>query len=349
MAAPISEGGAGGKRGLGRPLSQSPAWAYLSVVLRLARLPALVLPVFLTACISIGQDRIFLPPDRSGLERPPLSIRDGENWREADGALWHVVEAFGDQSIAFSGVGLAEIDPGKASGHMIAPATRDRPLILYCGGTAFDRVGFGKTVIGALLPMGDPVIWDYPGYGDSPGVPDIAALRALAPDMAAWIDDRAADRNLVLWGYSLGGAVCAEIATHSDAVDLLVLEASIDKGDRAVRALVRERTGLPLPVRIDPAIGAIDVGAMLADFSAPMLLLVSGDDKVVPARQQLDLAAALGAGPMAVDVPPRAFQLFEGAGHYDLLGSAAVAMIVGWVYDTLGWEILSTAETPTPS
>lgn len=101
-----------------------------------------------------------------------------------------------------------------------------RPLILYCGGSAFRSTLSGGTFGLHLLLYGDVVLMDYPGYGRSSGsarkrffVP--AARKALA--YARHKADKE-DRRLVLWGMSLGGVVCPFAADAAEQVDLVVLE-----------------------------------------------------------------------------------------------------------------------------
>lgn len=215
-----------------------------------------------------------------------------------------------------------------------------RPLILYCGGTAFDRVRHGLGIMMILGVMGDAVVWDYPGYGDSEGEPDVASVRAAATAMAAYVDAVAGDRRLVLWGHSLGGPVCADIAAQSEEVDLLVLEATFADPAAAAKAVVRRFIPFPVRVRVREAVAALDPVAPIRDRDLPVLVLGAGSDRVVPVELQRDLAERLGANGTVDEAsgrPLRAYQEFGPADHEGLLGHPEVFRAAFDMFGRLGW------------
>ena len=303
----------------------------------------LAVSLLLSSCVSVSERNVFRPKDRSGAERPALAIWDGESYRASEGVLSHSIESLGGQDIAISRVSVQKIEmeyvaPEGKNRFVIGATGEDRPLILFCGGTAFDRVRYGYRVMTGLLPMGDPVVWDYPGYGDSPGEPSITGLRALTPAIADWIDAQAGERRLILWGHSMGGAVCSDIARQSEAVDLLVLEASLDRGAASAKSAVR--AVLPfVPIRVSEEVAAIDVGATVNGLDIPVLVLIAGDDEVIAPQIQRKLAARIGAMEMDALSPGdrRAVVEFEDFGHDEILGSFLPALRVGQFYKHLGW------------
>ncbi|WP_366523817.1 alpha/beta fold hydrolase [uncultured Algimonas sp.] len=134
-------------------------------------------------------------------------------------------------------------------------------------------------------------MWDYPGYGDSSGVADVASVERAAAALVPLIEARAAGRPLVYWGHSLGGFVCSSLAARSARVDAVVLETTAP----SVRAVAEAWTpgGLPLRVTYDEALLAYDIPAALADVDAPVLILGGGRDRVLPVGLSRQLAAAL--------------------------------------------------------
>lgn len=139
------------------------------------------------------------------------------------------------------------------------------------------------------------------------------------------LDHGAAD--VVLVGYSMGGAIAASFLLHSDlapAVEAAVLEApALELGD-----MIDARAGdtsLPLiPVKVPIALtaaakqiaswrfgvdwGEVDYVARAGEFTTPMLLIHGTDDDTVPFAVSEEFAAA--AAPGLVTLVP-----FEGAGH----------------------------------
>ena len=301
------------------------------------RLLILLATLLLPACITVDESRVFRAREVSP-DRPALAIRHGSDWIASDAYpfLSHALTAMGGEAVATTVVDAEGVDysfmvrgkPVEVFDH--APGRR--PVILYCGGTEWDRVNYGFRQMSYLMTMGDPALWDYPGYGDSPGTPTIDGLRALAPHVAEWADGLAGDRPLVLWGHSLGGAVCAEVATHSAAADLLILEASFDCGEEAVRGVARNVIPVPVHVRVDDAVATIDTGATVAALDIPVMVLVAAEDGVIPPDQQRALAAKVDAGERegrtAVDIPAR---------HNSVMLHPDTRRAVRAEFERLGW------------
>ena len=278
------------------------------------RLLILLATLLLPACITVDESRVFRAQEVSA-DRPALSIKHNSDWIASDTYpfLSHALTPMGEHTIATTVVDARVVDYSfeinGSSIDVFEHAPGRRPVILYCGGTEWDRVNCGFAQMSYLMTMGDPALWDYPGYGDSPGAPSIEGMRELAPHVAKWADELAGERPLVLWGHSLGGAVCAEVATHSDAADLLILEASFDRGEEAVRGVARNVIPVPVHVRVDDAVATIDTGATAAALAISVMVLVAAEDGVIPPDQQRALAAKVGAGERdgrtVVDIPAR--------------------------------------------
>lgn len=91
-----------------------------------------------------------------------------------------------------------------------------RPVVLYFGGNAANR-NYRTQEIAVLTDVGaDVLIFDYRGYGDSPGDPSEEGLARDA--RAAWKFatevKKIEPRRLVLFGESLGGGVAIRLASE---------------------------------------------------------------------------------------------------------------------------------------
>lgn len=194
------------------------------------------------------------------------------------------------------------------------------PLVLYCGGAAWSRFLYAARTLRALAPFGEAVVWDMPGYGDSEGEATVGSVRAAARAMAAWADREALGRPVVLWGHSLGGPVCAEVAAHSRSARALVLEATFADTPAATRAAARLVTrGIPVPLRVAPGIARIDAAQILDGFAHPVWVVGLRDDELVPVRLHRDLARRV-----AMANPRAYYSEYAGLAHLQGLGDADV-------------------------
>ena len=175
------------------------------------------------------------------------------------------------------------------------------PLILYCGGNMFRRGAQGAGVARDLSPLGDLLLFDYPGYGDTPGEANFASFRAVGTVVAAEARVRAdaEGRRLVAWGHSLGGPVCAEVARAARA-DVLVLETTTP----STHAAVDEMLGLWKPiarVTLAPALETVDIPATLEGYPGKVVVLEAGRDATLPPALSRQLARELKARGVATE------------------------------------------------
>ncbi|MEM7728897.1 MAG: alpha/beta fold hydrolase [Pseudomonadota bacterium] len=218
--------------------------------------------------LHIDDSVVFMPVQRP--DRDVLSIRG----QEALSDVRHDRIAFGGLDIALTTVGPSE-----------------GPLIVSCFGNASDRYEQGADYAAKILPFGQVLLWDYPGYGDSGGKPGADALERVVGDFVPWIEAQAGSRPIVYWGHSLGGFVCANLAARTRKVAAVVLETTAP----SVGAVARTWTpsGLPLRVTYDAALSRFDIPDALAGVDAPVLILGAGRDRVLPVSLSRELADAL--------------------------------------------------------
>jgi fermentation-respiration switch protein FrsA (DUF1100 family) len=108
--------------------------------------------------------------------------------------------------------------------------------VLYCHGTGGNLSHRGESVRRWRDRIGAGVlIFDYPGYGKSPGRPDEAGCYAAADAGYDWLvrECGVAPSRIVLHGGSLGGAVAVELATRRPYRTLVVLSAFTSVADMA--------------------------------------------------------------------------------------------------------------------
>ena len=188
-------------------------------------------------------------------------------------------------------------------------ADPDRPLIVYCGGTAFTVPAFGDAVIDKLSPFGDVLVWDYPGRGRSGGTPGLRQARAMTGVLLE-NRDRLARRGqpVIYWGHSLGGFVCADMVADDPRATGLVLESTAISADAVVAELDSGRLSAMLKAQLPPEIAAFSIPERIAGRDVEVLVIGGARDRVLPVPLQRDLAAA---------IPGAAYAEYPEANHFD--------------------------------
>lgn len=183
-------------------------------------------------------------------------------------------------------VTLTTADGVELSGWYV-PARRQSAVVLLChgnGGNISDRLDLIATY--QLLELG-ALVFDYRGFGMSAGSPDEEGTYEDA--RTAWrylVDEQEiAPADIVIHGRSLGGAIAARLATEQQPGGLI-----LDSAFTSLLDLGQELYPF-LPVRL---LGKYryPTAAYLADVAAPVLVLHSPDDEIVPYRHGQDLYEA---------------------------------------------------------
>lgn len=249
----------------------------------------------LTGCLSVQvpEDNFFYPETRLEAER--ITLEDSAPWPGAVERL------------------TIPTDGGPVAAAFIPGQTEGGPLILYCGGNLFRMRSHLAYAAEKLAPFGGAILFDYPGYGDTPGEADMASFRRVGTAVADYARARAdADgRRLITWGHSLGGPVCAEIAAHSRA-DAVVLETTTP----TARAAVNQMVGLWRPlvrVQLAEPLETIDIPGALSGYGGRVVVLEAGRDDTLPAALSRTLARDLERNGVAVQR-----LVFPQAGHLDI-------------------------------
>lgn len=280
--------------------------------MRIVSAQAAVLGMLLTLCgcsVAIDEGTVFQP--RAVQDRSEALSISGAEKLAGTAELRHERVRLGGETIALT--------------HVTAHGTRPgAPLILACMGNASDRINNGVYYAQKLLPYGDVLMFDYPGYGDSTGEANTATLVALQKDFAGYVTRAAEGRPLIYWGHSLGGFVCAQIARETPALDAIVLETTAPNAEEVARAW--KPWYMPfLSIRVEDGLAAYDTPEALKDFAGPVLVIGGGKDDTLPVALSRSLARQLEA--QGNDVT---YLEYPEAGHYDAaLGDTFAADAAG--------------------
>ena len=144
---------------------------------------------------------------------------------------------------------------------------------------------------------------DYRGYGLSTGSPSEAGVYLDAEATARHAEaTRAADRPLVFWGRSLGGAIAAS-ATRAVVPDGLILESAFPDKASVIRAQ-------PI-LRVLNVFGSYRFATadLLRDFTRPVLVVHGDRDSIIPFALGRELFGRLAE--------PKQFVTVSGGDHND--------------------------------
>lgn len=197
----------------------------------------------------------------------------------------------------------------------VAPA-KDGPLFVHCGGNAFAIPNHGDLAAWTIIPHGDALLWDYPGYGLSAGEPSAAGLEAAARAVAEAAPRfrRRPDQPIVFIGHSLGGFVCGAMAAATPEADAMIFEASAANAQVAAGGAVPWGLRPFLRVTLAPELAAYDnVAALSGRRDLLVLVLAARRDRILPRSLSRDLAAELEAAGHAVT-----YAELPDATHFDI-------------------------------
>jgi len=176
-----------------------------------------------------------------------------------------------------------------------------RKAFLYFGGNA-DDVAAHIDAFAAALPEHSLYLVNYRGYGGSSGRPSEAALFADA--LAVYDTVQRHHSDIVVLGRSLGSGVGVYLAAERP-VSKLVLVTPFDSLVNVARSHFRWLpVGWLLRERYDAASRAPAV-------APPVLLVVAGEDEIIPRARSEALAAAFRPGQAEV-------RIIEDVGHNTL-------------------------------
>lgn len=156
-----------------------------------------------------------------------------------------------------------------------------RNALLYFGGNA-ENVAYGAEEFAGLLPDTAVYLHNYRGYGGSSGEPDEAAFYSDAVVLFDRLSERHAEISVI--GRSLGSAVATWLAAKRP-VSRLVLVTPFD----SIASVAKEIYPLaPVDLLLRDQYRSIDY---VPEITAPVLVLVADDDRVIPYRNTMALVS----------------------------------------------------------
>lgn len=208
---------------------------------------------------------------------------------------------------------------------------QSRSVVVFCGGDVFHRSLEGGPALEALALGADVILFDYPGYGETTGAPTPGAIldTALAVYDYTSALETSAGKKRVLYGFSLGGLVAAQVARERPA-DGLVLEASAVNVESWARSQIPWIARPLIAPRVEPGLAGIDSVRALTRFSGSVLVLASPADRQAPAKLSVDIERGLRAAGVRVQLVQ-----FPRARHGDINRSAQFAPVLRGFLDSL--------------
>jgi pimeloyl-ACP methyl ester carboxylesterase len=212
----------------------------------------------------------------------------------------------------------------RAIGITHAHHPESRSVVIFCGGDTFHRSIEGGEALESLALDTDVVLFDYPGYGDSSGAPTVTELMETALAVYDYVDtlQTSAGKKRVLYGFSLGGLVAAQVARER-AADGLVLEATAANAHSWARSRIPWHLKPLVKAHIDPELMAIDAPSALAKFQGQVLVLGSRGDRRAPESLSREIFKRLVEQGVATTLV-----VFERASHGEINQSKAFAPVL---------------------
>jgi hypothetical protein len=186
-----------------------------------------------------------------------------------------------------------------------AEAKQSRAVVLYAHGNAGNItsrewvLSLYRDRLGASV-----LIFDYRGFGRSEGVPSEPGILADARAARRWLAERTgvAEREIVLVGNSLGGAVMVDLAARNGARGLVLENTFSSLPEVAASHLKVVPVRWLMKTRLDSL-------AKIRDYHGPLLQTHGDADQVVP--------FALGKSLFKAANEPKEFIPAAGGGHND--------------------------------
>jgi fermentation-respiration switch protein FrsA (DUF1100 family) len=186
-----------------------------------------------------------------------------------------------------------------------APHSGAAAAVLFCHGNAGNvthraeamRLLAGRVGVSVL-------VFDYQGFGRSEGKPTGAGILADARAARAWLAarEKIPEREVVLMGESIGGAVAVDLAAR-DGAKALVLESTFDRlPDVAAYHVPWLPVRWLMQTRLDSA-------AVIGKYHGPLFQVHGDADTIVPLEFGRRLFAAANE--------PKHFMLLPGHDHND--------------------------------
>jgi len=208
--------------------------------------------------------------------------------------------------LTWEDVALTTADGGQVHGWYITPVGTPRAYLLFSHGNA-GNISHRLPIAERLADRGLAVLmYDYRGYGHSPGKPSEKAAYADAEAALAWLVERASGpEHVILYGRSLGGGVSWEMASRHPEVAGIITDCTFT----SLPDMAAEMAPLPFVRMLVRS--CMNNRRRVAEVALPKLLLHGTADELIPYRMG-EILAAEARGPVT-------FVPLPGAGHNDTM------------------------------
>lgn len=223
------------------------------------------------------------------------------------------VEAPGRTVLSVDGDGVS------LRGWSFAGTAPSMPVILYFGGNVA-RLVDEEPSLRAIAARGPGVVaFDHRGYGFSTGQADVMSMRRDALRLFDATAARAGGPgHVIVFGFSMGTVFAAYVASQRKVAGIALVAAIADAAEEIpsyAKASGIDFPGITLVPTAD-AVAAFGEAALVAQSTAPLLVVHGEADRVVPVAQGREVAAASPATVKRLVVLP-------GVDHNGALAAAA--------------------------
>lgn len=259
---------------------------------RAVRIVALAYAIILVLLMTFEERLIFFPSKypEGDWENPGLPVEDAE-FSAADGTKLH----------------------GWFLPHDKRAGEKPAAVVLVAHGNA-GNLTHRTHLLRSLRDVGAAaMVFDYRGYGKSEGTPSEEGVLADARAARAWLAERTGvgERDIVLFGESLGSGVTVDLAASDGARGLILLSAFTSLPDVAAKVYPWIPVRLLMRTRLDSL-------SKIGRYASPVLQLHGDRDEIIPYELGEQLFAAARdpnkqfvtlRGATHNTIPPRAFDL----------------------------------------
>lgn len=154
--------------------------------------------------------------------------------------------------------------------------------ILYFGGNVSRIDDYGPALAHSLAPVrANLYLFDYRGYGRSGGTPTIESAKSDALAIYDYVRNRAAQRPVIVHGFSLGSFMAGHVASQR-TVDALVLESTAPDVQRWATNSVPFLAKPFVRLKIAPALLAESNERIVRNYGGPLMVVTGSKDRVTP-------------------------------------------------------------------
>jgi fermentation-respiration switch protein FrsA (DUF1100 family) len=197
--------------------------------------------------------------------------------------------------------------------------------VLFCHGNAGNLSQRGKDIEAIQHGLQQSVlIFDYAGYGRSPGEPSEAGCYAAANAAYDWLVQRVSPQRLIILGQSLGGGVAIDLASRRPHRTLAVFKTFTSVPDIALAKFPLLPTWL--------ARNRFNNLAKIRQCTGPVFIAHGDCDHLIPLEQGERLFEAAPC--------PKRFFRMQGCGHHGAISADFLRPLADFLQEVDGLAIL---------